>query len=76
MRAWLAFSGVLFVVDWMRPQMREIAVYNPLTHAITLFRDGLYVNYPTNTLDVQYLLLSTAVCVSLAWLVERLSITL
>jgi ABC-type polysaccharide/polyol phosphate export permease len=59
-RGWLAFSGVLFVVDWMPPQLREVAWYNPLAHAITLYRVGYYRGYPHASLDMQYLVVSTA----------------
>ena len=59
-RAWMAFSGVLFVVDRMPPAIRDLAFYNPLAHAITFFRAGYYVNYPSKTLDMEFLLLSSA----------------
>ncbi len=39
-RGWMAFSGVLFVVDNMPPNLRDIALWNPITHAITYFRIG------------------------------------
>jgi len=58
-RGWLAFSGVLFVVDRMPPMFREIAVYNPLAHAITLYRTGYYSGYPHSSLDMSYLLSCT-----------------
>jgi capsular polysaccharide transport system permease protein len=64
-RGWMAFSGVLFVADWMPPLLREIAVYNPITHAITWYRAGHYVGYPTLTLDLDYLLVCTAASVAL-----------
>jgi capsular polysaccharide transport system permease protein len=67
-RGWMAFSGVLFVADWMPPQLREIAVYNPITHAITWYRSGHYVGYPTMTLDLDYLFLCTGAIVGLGWL--------
>lgn len=54
MRGWMAFSGVLYVVDWMPPQLRDIAVYNPLSHAITWYRAAQYPNYPTLLLDREY----------------------
>jgi capsular polysaccharide transport system permease protein len=65
-RGWLAFSGVLFVVDWTPPPMREVASYNPLAHAIILYRLGYYGSYPSATLDMQYLLLSTAAMLAMA----------
>ena len=59
-RGWMAFSGVLFVVDYMPPRLRDIAVWNPITHAITYFRVGYYPNYPHQTLELEYLLWTTA----------------
>lgn len=59
-RGWMAFSGVLFVVDYMPPALREIAIWNPITHAITYFRYGYFADYPHRTLDMEYLLWSTA----------------
>lgn len=58
-RGFLAFSGVLFVVDWMPVPLREVAAYNPIAHYITLYRAGYYQNYPSATLDMQFLLLTT-----------------
>jgi ABC-type polysaccharide/polyol phosphate export permease len=68
-RGWLVFSGVLFVVDRMPPQLRDIAVWNPLSHAITWYRVGHYAGYPANSLDRQYLLVSAFVMLAVAWLV-------
>ena len=65
-RGWLAFSGVLFVVDWMPIKLREIAEYNPLTHAIILYRVGYYGTFPSGSLDLQFLLVSTGVMLALA----------
>jgi capsular polysaccharide transport system permease protein len=70
MRAWIMFSGVLFVVDWMPPALRDLAVLNPLTHAITWFRVGQYGNYPTLTLDLNYLFLTTTAIVVFGFLIE------
>lgn len=58
-RGWMAFSGVLFVVDYMPPALRDIVVWNPIAHAITYFRSGYYADYPHRTLDMDYLLWST-----------------
>jgi capsular polysaccharide transport system permease protein len=59
MRAWMAFSGVLFVLDWMPPDFRNIAVWNPLAHAITYYRAGYYTGFPQAFLDMKYMLLTT-----------------
>jgi capsular polysaccharide transport system permease protein len=50
-RFWMAFSGVLFVMDYMPPDMREIGEANPVATAITWFRLGQYGNYPSMTMN-------------------------
>jgi capsular polysaccharide transport system permease protein len=71
MRAWIVFSGVLFVVDWMPTPLREVAVLNPLSHAITWYRSGQYENYPTHTLDLNYLFIWTVGIVAFGLLAEN-----
>jgi len=71
MRGWIMFSGVLFVMDWTPPALREVAILNPLSHAITWYRWGQYEGYPTLTLDLKYLFFSTAGIVAVGWLVEN-----
>jgi capsular polysaccharide transport system permease protein len=58
-RGWLAFSGVLFVLDWTPPALREIALFNPLAHGIIYYRAGYYHGYPQLSLDIQFMLLTT-----------------
>lgn len=70
MRAWMAFSGVLFVVDQMPPKVRDIALYVPMTHAVTLYRDGQYSKFPVASLDVHYLLVCTIVGVLMSFVLE------
>jgi capsular polysaccharide transport system permease protein len=67
-RGWMAFSGVLFVVDWMPPALREVSVYNPLSHAITYYRSAHYAGYPTLTFDGAYLAATAAAILALGWL--------
>lgn len=69
MRVWLLFSGVREVVDWMPLQLRDFVELNPLSHAISWYRTGYYTDYPSITLDVEYLLLWTLGLVSFGWLV-------
>jgi capsular polysaccharide transport system permease protein len=68
-RGLIMFSGVLHVLDWMPKDMRDIAVYLPFSHAVTLFRDGMYGNYPTQNLDVTYALLCGVGAIALGLLV-------
>jgi capsular polysaccharide transport system permease protein len=53
-RGMLIFAGIIWVLDWMPKPLREVAVYIPLSHAVTLFRAGYYEDYPTSTLDTGY----------------------
>lgn len=69
-RLLMVFSGAMMVVDHAPPNLREWLLWNPLTHAIILFRLGFYENYPTSFLDVSYLVMFTAVFFILALFVE------
>jgi capsular polysaccharide transport system permease protein len=48
-------SGVFYLPDAMPPAARNILAWNPVLHAITLFREGYYFGYKSNILDVGYL---------------------
>lgn len=61
LRALMLVSSVLYVLDLSPLPLREIAVYNPLAHAITWFRANYYYNYPSALLDMHYLLSVVAV---------------
>lgn len=54
-RCAVIFSGVFFVVDFLSPSARYILSFNPLMHALSLFRMGFYPNPPTLILDTTYL---------------------
>lgn len=69
-RATILLSGVHVVADYVPSSwLREILLWNPIAHAITLFRSGHYRDYPTMTMDVEYLTLCTVLLLSLSWLV-------
>lgn len=70
-RALIIFSGVFYIPDFMSPGLREILSYNPLLHAINLFRQGFYYNYPSLLLDTTYLAYCTIVFVFFGFLLER-----
>lgn len=48
-------SGVFFLPDVLPPSMRSVLVWNPILHAITLFREGYYRGYHSHILDTPYL---------------------
>jgi len=54
-RGLMLISGVIFVVDFMPPNIRFWLNLNPLSHAIMWFRMGIYPHYPVHTLDKAYL---------------------
>ena len=69
-RGWMVFSGILFVVDFMPPMIRNAASWVPITHAVVLYRTGQYATFPHQILDLQYLLGATLFVVALGWLCE------
>jgi capsular polysaccharide transport system permease protein len=70
-RGLLAFAGVVYILDLVPQKMRDIAYWNPISHAITWFRIGLYGHYPHMTLDLNYMFFATAILTILGWLVEE-----
>lgn len=54
-RVLIFFSGVLYVADFLPLHLRDILVWNPILHAVTLFRSGFYSNYPMLTYDPLYM---------------------
>ena len=54
-RLLIFFSGVLYVADFLPLHLRDILVWNPALHAVTLFRSGFYPNYPMLTYDPFYM---------------------
>lgn len=69
-RGWMAFSGILVVADYIPEPLRTAATWVPITHAITLFRLGQYGRYPDYTLNLQYLIWTTALCLIFGCVVE------
>jgi len=59
-RPMFLLSGVLFIPENMPHPFGDILLYNPLTHAIILFRSGIYPEYRATGLDTDYLLECTA----------------
>jgi len=61
-RGLMLLSGVFLVADQLPYFARSILVWNPLLHGIEWFRLGLYGTYPHHTLDRDYLMLCTGIC--------------
>jgi ABC-type polysaccharide/polyol phosphate export permease len=70
LRAVMLVSSVLYVMDLSPLQIRNIAVYNPLAHAITWFRSTYFYNYPAALLDLNYLLTVVATTMGFAVVFE------
>jgi capsular polysaccharide transport system permease protein len=66
-------SGVFFLPDALPPSVRDVLAWNPVLQGITLFRMGYYGNYDSHMLDLNYLVIWSAVSVLAAFLVERLT---
>ena len=54
-RALILFSGALYVADFLPVYLRDILVWNPVLHAVELFRQGFYPYYPTLIYDGTYM---------------------
>ena len=73
MRMSLIFSGMFFVVDFLPPFARYVLSFNPMTHAILLFRLGFYPDQPTLVLDTGYLTGCAIFSVVCGLVLERLT---
>lgn len=50
----MLISGVLFVLDFMPPDIRYYISLNPLAQGIVMFRCGFYPTYPANLFSLNY----------------------
>ena len=48
-------SGVFFLPDAMPRPYMDYLLYNPILHAVMCFRQGIYPEYQTDVLDMNYL---------------------
>jgi capsular polysaccharide transport system permease protein len=72
-RVQILFSGVFFVPDFLPPETRDVLSFNPMLHAIQLFKTGFYPQYPAILLDVKYLAYCSIIALLLGLVVERTS---
>jgi capsular polysaccharide transport system permease protein len=73
-RMMLLFSGIFYIADFLPPDVRYILSFNPLLHAIILFRTGFYTNQPTLVLDMNYLISWAIAMVFLGFVIERVTV--
>jgi len=66
-------SGIFYLPEMMIPAVRDIIVWNPILHGITLFRMGYYEYYDSFTFDRNYLLIWVVGCLLLALVSERIA---
>lgn len=55
-RVQIFFSAVFFIPEYMPPRIRDLLVWNPILHFVSMFRTGFYATYPTHFISVQYML--------------------
>lgn len=72
-RALIIFSGIFYIPDFLSPSVREYLSYNPMLHAINLFRHGFYYRYPSLLLDTNYLAYCAIAAVLLGLVLERIT---
>ncbi len=53
----LFLSGIFYSLDSMPSQIQNILVWNPVIHGVEGFRDGYFLNYRANQIDLSYLLM-------------------
>lgn len=73
-RAMILFSGIFFLAEFLPPYARTVMSYNPILHAVALFRTGFYPNYPTGLLDTTYLLYCAIIAVFIGFVLERVTL--
>ena len=69
----MIFSGMFYVADLIPPDSRYVLSFNPMLHAVILFRRGFYPNQPTLVLDTRYLFECAIVAVIFGLVVERIA---
>jgi capsular polysaccharide transport system permease protein len=72
-RALVIFTGVFFLPDFLTPDSRYILSFNPMMHAVQLFRLGFYPQYPAILLDVQYLAYCSIFALFFGLVLERVT---
>ncbi len=72
-RSLMVLTGVMFVPDFLSPDAREVMAYNPLLHAIQLFKLGFYPRYPALLLDRPYLFYCAVFFVFFGLVLERVT---
>jgi capsular polysaccharide transport system permease protein len=72
-RAMILFSGIFFLAEFLPPTARYVLSFNPMLHAVALFRSGFYPKYPTLLLDTTYLAYCSLGAVLIGLVLERVT---
>lgn len=72
-RPFFFVSGIFFTADSLPPTLREIALYNPILHAIEWTRSAVFTNYESQYLDKTYLLTIVVVMLAVGLSAERVT---
>ncbi len=70
-RAMMLVSGEFFLPDTLPPATRYFLSFNPLLHAVSLFRTGFYPTYPVLVLDMPYLIFCAVCAIIIGLVIER-----
>jgi len=73
-RATILFSGIFFLAEYLPAYPRYVLSFNPMLHAIALFRSGFYPNYPELLLDRTYLTYCSLIAVVIGLVLERVTV--
>lgn len=65
------FAGIFFMPDRMPPAVRDILIWNPLTHCIVWIREAFYAGYDSAILDKGYPFFVSLVLAIVGMTVER-----
>jgi capsular polysaccharide transport system permease protein len=65
-------SGVLFVPSFTFETIRDILVYNPVMHAVSMYRAAYYEGYAADWLDVEYSVKFGLALLAIALVLERI----
>jgi capsular polysaccharide transport system permease protein len=72
-RSLIFFSGVFYMAEFFPPHIREYISFNPMFHAVTLFRMAFYPKYPHLLFDGTYLTYCCLASVVLGLIMERIT---
>lgn len=64
-------SGIFFTVEMLPPQLRKIAVYNPVLQLIEMFRSAFFWEYSSEYVDLPYILTWVIGLLCLGLLMQR-----